>query len=142
MRYKYNIIYICFLLFLYANEYTGFLYYLVITAMDFAKIKAWVRAFAEKHDLWFQCYDELRIPSIDEMPPSYIDGKMFIDINRFHDITMGVFEYIREEIEEEEWTSVDEIRFFVLQFSDFVNEEALFSAIVRETRKYIRLEQE
>ena len=110
--------------------------------MNNAKIKTWVRTFAEKHELWFQCHDELRIPSIDDMEPSYIDGKMFIDINRFHDITLGVFEFIREDIEEEEWTSVDTIRFFVLQSSDFSNEEALYAGIIRESKKYIQIEPE
>ena len=110
--------------------------------MDFAKNKTWVRTFAEKHDLWFQCYDEVPSISIDDMQPSYIDGKMFIDINRFHDITMGVFEFIREEIEEEEWTSVDPNRFFVLQSSNFVNETDLFAAIEQESKKYLHLTQE
>ena len=110
--------------------------------MDIVKIKAWVRAFAEKHDLWFQCYNEIRIPSIDEMPPSYIDGRMFIDINRFHDITLGVFAFIREDIEEEEWTSVDDIRFFILQSSHFSNEADLFDAIEQESKKYLPLKQE
>jgi len=110
--------------------------------MDFAKIKTWVRTFAEKHDIWFQCHDELRIPSIDDMEPSYIDGKMFIDINRFHDITMGVFQYIREEIEEEEWTSVDTNRFFVWESSKFSNETDLFAAIIREMDRYIEIDPE
>ena len=110
--------------------------------MDNAKIKTWVRTFAEKHDLWFECHDELRIPSIDDMQPSYIDGKMFIDINRFHDITVGVFEFIREDIDEEEWTSVDTNRFFILQSSDFSNEADLFAAIEQESKKYLPLKQE
>ena len=110
--------------------------------MDIVKIKTWVRTFAEKHDLWFQCYDEVPNISIDDMQPSYIDGKMFIDINRFYDITMGVFEFIREDIEEEEWTSVETNRFFVLQSSNFVNESDLFAAIIREMDRYIQIEPE
>jgi hypothetical protein len=76
------------------------------------------------------------------MPPSYIDGRMFIDINRFHDITLGVFAFIREDIEEEEWTSVDDIRFFILQSSHFSNEADLFDAIEQESKKYLPLKQE
>ena len=110
--------------------------------MDIVKIKAWISTFAEKHDLWFQCYDEVPSISIDDMQPSYIDGKMFIDINRFHDITMGVFQFIREEIEEEEWTSVETNRFFVLQSSNFVNESDLFTAIIREMSRYVQIEPE
>ena len=110
--------------------------------MDFAKIKTWVRTFAEKHDIWFQSYDEIPSISIDDMEPSYIDGKMFIDINRFHDITMGVFQFIREEIEEEEWTSVDTNRFFVWESSKFSNETDLFAAIIREMDRYIEIEPE
>jgi hypothetical protein len=106
--------------------------------MDIVKIKEWVRAFAEKHKLWFECYDEIvhDIP-IEDMQTSFINRTKYIEINRFHDITLGFFEFIREDIDEEEWTSVDQHRIFVLQSSDFATEEALFAAIEKETKKYI-----
>ena len=63
--------------------------------MDFTKIKEWVRTFAEKNDIWFQTYDEIPGLSIEDMQTSYIEGKMFIDINRFHDIKVGYFEYFK-----------------------------------------------
>ena len=104
--------------------------------MDFAKIKEWVRTFAEKNKLWFECYDEIPGIPIEDMQTSYINKTKYIDINRFHDITLGFFEHIREEIDEEEWTSVDRHRIFILHPSDFSNEEALFAAIIQETKKY------
>ena len=105
--------------------------------MDFAKIKTWVRAFAEKHDVWFQCYDEITGLSIDDMQTSYIEGKMFIDINRFHDITVGYFEYFKEPFEEEEKVSVEKRPFFILRLSDYENEEALYTAAILQIRNYI-----
>ena len=110
--------------------------------MEIAKIKSWVRTFAEKHDLWFECHNEPHIPSIDDMEPSFIDGKIFIEINRFYDITVGVFQFIREDIEEEECTSVDMDRFFILQSSNFTNEAKLFAAIIREIGIYVQVEPE
>ena len=104
--------------------------------MDIAKIKTWVCTFAEKNKLWFECYDEIPDIPIEDMQTSYINKTKYIEINRFHDITLGFFEYIREDIDEEEWTSVDRHRIFVLHSSDFSNEEALFAAIVQETKKY------
>jgi len=105
--------------------------------MDIVKIKEWVRTFAEKHKLWFECYDEIPGIPIEDMQMSYINKTKYIEINRFYDITLGFFEFIREEIDEEEWTSVDRHRIFVLQPSDFATEEALFSTIVQKTEKYI-----
>ena len=110
--------------------------------MDFTKIKTWVRTFAEKHDLWFETYDENTGLSIDDMQTSYIEGKMFIDINRFHDITVGYFEYFKEPFieEEEEKVSVEKRLFFILRLSDYKNEEDLYLAIILEMRKYILVE--
>lgn len=108
--------------------------------MDFAKIKAWISTFAEKHDLWFETYDEITGLSIDDMQTSYIEGKMFIDINRFHDITVGYFEYFKEPFVKEEKVSVEKRPFFILRLSDYKNEEALYLAIILEMRKYILVE--
>ena len=105
--------------------------------MDFAKIKTWVRTFAEKNDLWFQTYDEIHGLSIDDMQTSYIEGKMFIDINRFHDITVGYFEYFKEPFVEPEKVSVEKRPYFILRLSDYKNEDALYVAIILEMRKYI-----
>lgn len=110
--------------------------------IEIAKIKAWVRTFAEKHDLWFECHNEPHIPSIYDMEPSYIDGKIFIEINRFYDITVGVFQFIRENIEEEECTSIDMDRFFIVQSSNFVNEADIFATIIREIDEYVKIEPE
>jgi len=112
-------------------------YYLVITAMDFVKIKEWVRAFAEKNDIWFQTYDEITGLSIDDMQTSYIEDKMFIDINRFHDIKVGYFVYFKEPFDEPEKVSVEERPFFICRLSDYENEEALCNAIILKIRKYM-----
>lgn len=105
--------------------------------MDFTKIKTWVRTFAEKNDLWFECYDEITGLSIDDMQTSYIEGKMFIDINRFHDITIGCFEYFKEPFVKEEKVSVEKRPFFILRLSDYENEEALYTATILQIRNYI-----
>jgi len=105
--------------------------------MDFAKIKTWLRTFAEKNNLWFQTYDEIHGLSIDDMQTSYIEGKMFIDINRFHDITVGYFEYFKEPFDKLEKVSVEKRPFFFLRLSDYENEEDLYAAIIQEIRKYI-----
>ena len=110
--------------------------------MDFVKIKEWVRTFAEKNKLWFECYDEIPDIPIEDMQTSYINKTKYIEINRFHDITLGFFEYIREDIDEEEWTSVETNRFFVLQSSNFANESDLFAAIIREMNRYVQVEPE
>ena len=105
--------------------------------MDIVKIKEWVRDFAEKHKLWFECYDEIvhEIP-IEDMQTSFINKTNYIEIDRFHDITFGLFEFIREEIDEEEWTSVDRHTIFLWISSDFATEEALFASIEKKTKKY------
>lgn len=105
--------------------------------MDFVKIKEWIRAFAKKNDLWFQTYDEITGLSIDDMQTSYIEGKMFIDINRFHDITVGCFEYFKEPFVTEEKVSVEKRPFFILRLSDYENEEALYTATILQIRNYI-----
>lgn len=71
------------------------------------------------------------------MQSAYINKTKFIEINRFYDITFGYFEFIREHIDEDEMTSVDRHRLFVLQSSDFATEETLFNYIIQKTKDYI-----
>ena len=116
--------------------------------MDITKINNWIRTFAEKHKIWVECYDEIPELVIEDMQTSFIDGKPYIEINRFYDITFGFFEYTKnyleqeqeqeQEQEEEEYISVEKNKLFVWQLSDFATEENLFETIYRKTKIYLR----
>jgi|LauGreDrversion2_5_1035112.scaffolds.fasta_scaffold42808_3 hypothetical protein len=103
--------------------------------MDITKIKTWIRTFAEKHKLWFESYDEIPELFIEDMQTSFIEGKLYIEINRFYDITFGFFEYTKNYLEEE-YISVEKNKLFVWQLSDFATEEDLFKNIIQQTMIY------
>jgi len=99
--------------------------------MDIVKIKTWIRSFAKQNKIWFESYDE--IPEIPQT--SFIEGKLYIEINQFYDITIGFFEYTKDIIEENVF--VCKHKLFVWQLSDFSTEKSLFETIYRKIKIYL-----
>lgn len=109
--------------------------------MDNTKIKTWIRNFTQQNKIWFECYDEIPDIPIEDMQTSFIEGKSYIEINRFYDITFGFFEYIKKPFlkeEEEEEVFVCKNKLFVWLLSDFSTEDNLFETIERKTKIYLR----
>jgi hypothetical protein len=107
--------------------------------MDIVKIKTWIRSFAKQNKIWFESYDEIPEIPIEDMQTSFIEGKLYIEINQFYDITIGFFEYTKDIIEENVF--VCKHKLFVWQLSDFSTEKSLFETIYRKIKIYKDLEQ-
>ena len=104
--------------------------------LNIETIKRRIKEFAEQNNFVQQTDIEI-IETSDFNRYNYkkIDGKLFISINEYKyktEITFGKINIEIDTIDEDEWYSINKNNYFVVDISNFPNEDALIDVIVKK----------
>ncbi len=108
-----------------------------IEIIDDSRLELLVAEFAEKHDILQMKYVNERF---DKGDYKAIEGKFFVSIDIYShkttEITFGIIRILRDDIEEEEWFSLEDDCLFTIDLRYFFSEELLIDAFVKGCKKH------
>jgi hypothetical protein len=109
--------------------------------MDIQSIEIVIKDFAFKYNFVLHSDIEKIETSDNFNKKDYqnIDGKKFISINKYFEkiiIYCGIIQIEIDEIEEEEWFSIEKVDIFTIDTFDFLTEDKLVEEIINKCKKY------